>query len=72
MAAIRQATRKTGDKPMMTDAAIKAKTGKDWATWFKALDKAGAAKLDHKAIAQIARDKLGAGRWYGQMVAVSL
>jgi hypothetical protein len=68
MAANRQAD---ADKPIMTDEAIKAKTGKDWAQWFKALDKAGAAKLDHKAIAEIARDQLGAGRWYGQMVAVS-
>jgi len=56
---------------MMTDAAIAAKTGKTWKQWFAALDKHGAASLDHKAIAQIARDKLGAGRWYGQMVAVS-
>jgi hypothetical protein len=58
-------------KPMMTDAAIKAKTGKDWKQWFAALDRCGAAKLGHAAIAEIARDKLGAGRWYGQMVAVS-
>jgi hypothetical protein len=58
-------------KSMMRDAAIKAKTGKDWAEWFAALDKAGAAKLDHAAIATIARDTLGAGAWYGQMVAVS-
>lgn len=57
--------------PMMTDAAIKAKTGRDWAGWFAALDKAGAAGMDHAAIAAVARDALGAGRWYGQMVAVS-
>ena len=58
-------------KPMMTDAAIRAKTGRDWAQWFAALDKAGAARLDHAGIAALARDDLGAGRWYGQMVAVS-
>ncbi|HEY5337139.1 MAG TPA: hypothetical protein VIJ85_02960, partial [Rhizomicrobium sp.] len=34
-------------------------------------DKAGAAKLDHAAIAKLAAGKLGAGDWYGQMVAVS-
>jgi hypothetical protein len=56
---------------MMTDAAIREKTGKGWDQWFTALDKAGAAKFDHKAIATIARDKLGAGAWYGQMIAVS-
>ena len=55
----------------MSDATIKAKTGKDWAGWFAALDKAGAAKLDHAAIAKLAAGKLGAGDWYGQMVAVS-
>jgi hypothetical protein len=55
---------------IMTDAAIKARTGKDWMTWFKALDKAGAAKLDHKAIVALARE-MGSGRWHGQMVAVS-
>jgi hypothetical protein len=55
----------------ISDATIKAKTGRDWAGWFVALDKAGAAKLDHAAIAKLAAGKLGAGDWYGQMVAVS-
>ncbi len=68
-------TRQTGGiskiKTTMTDAAIKERTGKDWAGWFAALDKAGAAKLDHKAIARLAREDMGAGAWYGQMVAVS-
>ncbi len=67
--------RQTGGKPqikaIMTDAAIKARTGKDWAAWFAALDKAGAPRLDHKAIAKLAREDMGAGAWYGQMVAVS-
>ena len=36
--------------PIMTDAGVRAKTGRDWAYWFGALDKAGAAKLDHKEI----------------------
>jgi hypothetical protein len=58
-------------KTMMSDAAIKAKTGRDWAGWFAALDRAGAARLDHAGIATLAREKLGAGNWYGQMVAVS-
>jgi hypothetical protein len=68
-------TRQTGGtskiKTIMTDAAIKERTGKDWAGWFAVLDKAGAAKLDHKAIAKLARENMGAGPWYGQMVAVS-
>jgi hypothetical protein len=69
MAGAKQAS-KSNTKAIMTDAAIKASTGKDWMTWFAALDKAGAAKLDHKAIVAMARE-MGSGRWYGQMVAVS-
>jgi len=71
MAGTRQTGGKTKIKTTMTDAAIKARTGKDWAGWFAALDKAGAAKLDHTAIAKLAREDMGAGDWYGQMVAVS-
>lgn len=71
MAGTRQTGGKTKIKNTMTDAAIKARTGKDWAGWFAALDKAGAAKLDHTAIAKLAREDMGAGNWYGQMVAVS-
>ena|SRR5579871_815066 len=71
MAAARQTGGKSKIKSVMTDAAIKAKTGKDWAGWFAALDKAGAAGMDHKAIATLAREKMGAGAWYGQMIAVS-
>jgi hypothetical protein len=58
-------------KPTMTGAAIKAKTGKDWEQWFAALDRAGAAKKDHKAIAALIAGKMGAGDWFGQMIAVS-
>jgi hypothetical protein len=56
---------------MMSDAAITAKTGKGWEAWFAALDKAGGAKLDHKAIALLLTGKMGLGDWYGQMVSVS-
>ena len=58
-------------KPIMTDAGITAKTGKGWDHWFAALDKAGAAKLNHKAIAHLAAGKMKAGPWWGQMIAVS-
>src|SRR5579864_4049026 len=44
---------KKGQAPVMTATAIKAKTGKDWDYWFAALDKAGAAKRDHKAIVKL-------------------
>jgi hypothetical protein len=71
MAGARKTGGKSEIKTTMTDAAIKERTGKDWAARFAALDKAGAARLDHTAIARLAREDMGAGDWYGQMVAVS-
>jgi len=58
-------------KPIMTDEGIKARTGKGWDHWFAALDKAGAAKLDHKGITAILGGKMKVGPWWGQMIAVS-
>ena len=58
-------------KPVLTDAGILAKTGHDWDYWFAALDKAGAAKLDHKGITAILHGKMKVGPWWGQMIAVS-
>jgi hypothetical protein len=60
-----------GVKPVMTDAGIKAKTGHGWDYWFTALDKAGAAKLDHRAITVLLDKKFKPGPWWGQMIAVS-
>jgi hypothetical protein len=56
--------------PNMSDVAVKAKTGKDWASWFGALDKAGAAKLKHPQIAQLLHEKHGVAGWWCQMVTV--
>jgi hypothetical protein len=53
-----------------SDEAVKAKTGKVWADWFRFLDKEGAKKLDHKAIVKILQDKGKVGSWWCQMVAV--
>jgi hypothetical protein len=58
-------------KPIMTDAGIAAKTGHGWDEWFARLDKAGAAKLDHKAITALLDKKWKPGPWWGQMIAVS-
>ncbi|HXL98795.1 MAG TPA: hypothetical protein VN932_02620 [Rhizomicrobium sp.] len=55
----------------MTDAGIEAKTGHGWDYWFAALDKAGAAKLDHKGITALLDKKFKPGPWWGQMIAVS-
>jgi len=49
---------------------VKAKTGKTWSQWFSALDKAGAAKLDHKAIATLLSKQHGIPGWWCQMVTV--
>lgn len=56
--------------PSMSDAAVKAKTGKDWAGWFSTLDKAGAMKLQHREIAALLHGKLGVPAWWSQMVTV--
>ncbi len=65
------AAKEAAVKPIMTDAGIKARTGKGWDQWYAALDKAGAAKLDHKAITAILGEKMKVGPWWGQMIAVS-
>jgi len=52
----------------MSDAAVKAKTGKDWQQWFSILDKAGADKMSHKAIAEYLYRKRGVPGWWSQMV----
>jgi len=54
----------------MSDAAIAAKTGKDWPGWFTVLDAAAAAKLEHKAIVRILSDQHGVPAWWRQMIAV--
>ena len=41
------------------DEAVAKRTGKTWPEWFKALDKAGAKKLDHPAIARMLHDRFG-------------
>ena len=71
MAAKGQAPAKAAAKSIMTDAGITAKTGHGWEYWFAALDKAGAAKLDHKGITQLLDRKFKPGPWWGQMIAVS-
>lgn len=71
MAAQAQKASKSGTKPIMTDTGIEAKTGHGWDYWFAALDKAGAAKLDHKGITALLDKKFKPGPWWGQMIAVS-
>jgi uncharacterized protein YndB with AHSA1/START domain len=62
---------KTHVAPRMSDAAVKAKTGKPWVEWFALLDKAGARKHSHVSIVAILHQQYGLGAWWEQMVAVS-
>jgi hypothetical protein len=56
--------------PSMSDAAVKAKTGKDWKGWFGALDRAGASELAHAEIARVLNERHGVPGWWSQMVTV--
>jgi len=56
--------------PSMSDDAVKAKTGKDWAQWFAILDKAKAQTLPHKDIVALLDGKHGVPPWWRQMVTV--
>jgi uncharacterized protein YndB with AHSA1/START domain len=55
----------------MSDEAVKAKTGKDWKSWFAILDKAGAKKMSHSEIAGLLSSTHAVGPWWTQMVAVT-
>jgi Domain of unknown function (DUF4287) len=56
--------------PRFSDEAVKAKTGKAWAEWFKILDAAGAKKMKHMDIARLLYTKHKVPGWWCQMVAV--
>lgn len=56
--------------PTISDAAVEAATGKDWAQWRADLD-AWACDLDHKTLARRLRDERGLPGWWAQTVSVS-
>ena len=51
-------------------AAVKAKTGKDWAEWFAILNKRGCREMKHKEIAELIHEDLGCPPWWSQMLTV--
>ncbi len=55
----------------MSDAAVKAKTGRTWDQWFTLLDKAGAAKMTHAAIAKLIATRHKIPGWWAQAVTVA-
>jgi len=69
-ATVKKTTRKkaAGD---MSDAAVKARTGRTWDQWFAVLDKAGAAKMTHRAIAELLATRHKIPGWWAQMVTVA-
>lgn len=54
----------------ISDEAVRAKTGKGWKEWFRVLDRAGARKMTHTAIATHLYEKEEVPGWWCQMVAV--
>jgi hypothetical protein len=54
----------------ISDEAVKKRTKKMWDEWFSILNKAGAKKMGHKAIAQLLNTKYGLSEWWSQMVTV--
>jgi hypothetical protein len=62
--------KKPREAKRMSDEAVKERTGKVWAEWFKILDKAGAKKWVHKDIARYLSEKQNVGPWWAQMVSV--
>lgn len=55
---------------VVSDAAVKAKTGRTWDQWFALLDKAGASKMTHAAIAKLIEARHNIPGWWAQMVTV--
>jgi uncharacterized protein YndB with AHSA1/START domain len=50
---------------------VKAKTGKDWAEWFRILDEAGAQQMNHKQIVAYLVEQHQVEAWWRQMVTVT-
>jgi len=55
----------------MSDAAVKQKTGRDWAGWVRALDGIRAHELEHREIALRLRQEFDVSAWWAQSVTVA-
>ena len=64
------ATRTRAYVPSLSNAVVKARTGRDWAGWFRMLDRAGASRLGHRQIAEILSSRHQVPGWWCQMVTV--
>lgn len=54
----------------MSDEAVRAKTGRDWADWVRWLDDIGAETMPHKEIAERLYREFDFGGWWAQTVTV--
>lgn len=54
----------------ISDESVLKATGKSWKEWYSILNKAGAKKMDHKAIAEFLSTKQKVRDWWSQMVTV--
>lgn len=54
----------------ISDESVQKSTGKTWNEWFVLLNKAGAKKMEHKAIAELLNKNHGLSVWWSQMVTV--
>lgn len=55
---------------IISDESVIKATGKSWNEWYSILNKAGAKKMEHKAIAEYLSTKLKVRDWWSQMVTV--
>jgi len=56
--------------PGLSDKAVKAGTGRDWAEWIRWLDRAGAVHRPHPDIARLLQRDEGLSPWWAQTVTV--
>jgi len=57
-------------KMPVSDAAVKAKTGRTWAQWYAVLDRAKAEAMSHREVAAMLHAKHELADWWAQMVTV--
>src|SRR5512146_463904 len=67
-----QAAKPAGDWPpsSISDAKVKAATGRNWMGWFVILNLMEATSIPHKEVAKRLKEKHGAPSWWAQMIAV--
>lgn len=59
------------EKPRMSNAAVSAKTGKNWSEWFAILDAVNAGAMLHQEIVKFIKANFKISTWWQQMIAVN-